>query len=270
MKQIRIAIIGGGNMASALVNGLAGRVTAAGNIWVVDVNPAALQALDARFGVKTGHDIGAAINGADVILLAVKPQQMDQVLRGIAPGLSGQLVISLAAGLQTRQLVSGLNGHGAIVRAMPNTPALIGRGMTGLFAMAGVSAAQRDVVTEMLGAVGKILWFDEESMLDAVTGVSGSGPAYVFQFIEALQKAAQEVGINAADARLLAIETVAGAAQLAATSDEDVQVLRERVTSKGGTTFAGLTSLCNDGFDTVVANAVKAAVARSRELGAQQ
>lgn len=270
MNQIRIAVIGGGNMASALVKGLAGNVTAASNIWVVDVNPAALQALDAQFGVKTGSDIAAAVNGADIILLAVKPQHMDQVLHDIAPGLTRQLVISLAAGLQTRQLSSGLNGHDAIVRAMPNTPALIGRGMTGLFAMAGVTPQQRELVSAMLSAVGKILWFDEEAMLDAVTGVSGSGPAYVFQFIEALQKAAQEVGISAADARLLAIETVAGAAQLAATSDEPVAVLRERVTSKGGTTFAGLTSLGHDGFDTVVANAVKAAVARSRELGAQQ
>ncbi|WP_050463974.1 pyrroline-5-carboxylate reductase [Herbaspirillum autotrophicum] len=269
MNQIRIAVIGGGNMASALVKGLAGNVTAASNIWVVDVNPAALQVLAAQFGVKTGSDIAAAIQGADVILLAVKPQHMDQVLQEIAPGLAGQLVISLAAGLQTRQLSSGLRGHSAIVRAMPNTPALIGRGMTGLFAMAGVTPQQRELVSAMLSAVGKILWFDEEGMLDAVTGVSGSGPAYVFQFIEALQKAAQEVGISAADARVLAIETVAGAAQLAATSEEPVQVLRERVTSKGGTTFAGLTSLGNDGFDNVVANAVKAAVARSRELGAQ-
>ncbi|MFJ2987180.1 pyrroline-5-carboxylate reductase [Collimonas sp. NPDC087041] len=266
-QQPNITFIGGGNMAAALIKGLVNRFTPAGNINVIDVNPQTLQQLSQQFGVSVDRDVADAVAHCDILILAVKPQQIAPVLQDIAAQLRHQLVISIAAGIRTAELSAGLQGYAAVVRAMPNMPALIGRGMTGMFAMPGVSAEQRLHADTVMAAVGKTLWLQAEQSLDAVTGVSGSGPAFVFYFMEAMQQAAMEVGLSTADSKLLVLETVAGAAQLALQSDDEVALLRERVTSKGGTTFAGLNSLQQDDFCAAITRAVQAATTRSRELG---
>lgn len=266
---MKIAFIGGGNMASALIAGLAGKLTAGGNIHVVDPNPAALDKLQAQFGVSTASQADAAVSACDVIVLAVKPQSMRDVAAQLAPLLAGgqPLVVSIAAGIRAADLSRWLGGYGAIVRCMPNTPALIGMGITGMVASAGVTAAQRDTADAILRAVGPTVWLDDEAQIDAVTAVSGSGPAYVFYFIEAMQQAAQEMGLSAEQGSQLALATMAGAAQLAVQSDEPVSLLRERVTSKGGTTYAALTSMEASGVKPAIIAAMKAAAARGKELG---
>jgi len=266
-NELKIAFIGGGNMAAALIGGLAGKLTAAGNIHIVDIDADALARLRQRFGVQTAAAADAEIAGSDVIVLAVKPQQMKQVVAQLRPYVGAQLVLSIAAGIRAADLSRWLGGHDAIVRAMPNTPALIGRGVTGMVASAGVRAAQREAADAILRAVGETVWLDDESLIDAVTAVSGSGPAYVFYFLEAMQQAACEMGLTVAQGNALAIATFAGAAQLAAQSDEPVAVLRERVTSKGGTTYAALASMEQSGVKEAIIRAMKAAAERGRELG---
>ena len=266
---MKIAFIGGGNMASALIAGLAGRLTPGNQIHVVDPNADALARLQAQFGVTTAPAIDATVVAADVIVLAVKPQQMREVaamLRPLLPQVA-PLVVSIAAGIRGADLSRWLGGQGAIVRCMPNTPALIGMGITGLVAMPGVSVAQREAADAILRAVGDTVWLDDESQIDPVTAVSGSGPAYVFYFLEAMQQAAVEMGLDAEQGKRLALATFAGAAQLAANSDEPLSVLRDRVTSKGGTTYAALTSMEGSGVKPAIIAAMKAAAARGRELG---
>ncbi len=194
----------------------------------------------AQYGVRTATAIDEAVQHADVVVLAVKPQQMRDVATALAPHLTRQLVLSIAAGIRSSDLSRWLGGYDAIVRTMPNTPALIGMGITGMAAQAGVSAAQREQADAVMRAVGKTVWLDDEAQIDAVTAVSGSGPAYVFYFLEAMQEAARAMGLNAEQGRELALATFTGAAQLAAQSDEPVDVLRARVTSKGGTTHAAI------------------------------
>jgi len=266
---MKIAFIGGGNMATALIAGLAGKLTDGANIHVVDPNADALARLAAQYGVSTAGAIGAAVGAADVVVLAVKPQQMREVAGALAPQLAARapLVLSIAAGIRARDLARWLGGYGAIVRCMPNTPALIGMGITGMVATAGVSAVQRDAADRILRAVGQTVWLDDESKIDPVTAVSGSGPAYVFFFIEALQQAAEELGLSAEQGRELALATFAGAAQLACNSSDLVTVLRERVTSKGGTTYAAITSMEQSGVKQAIVAGVKAAAARGKELG---
>ncbi|MEO6352257.1 MAG: pyrroline-5-carboxylate reductase [Oxalobacteraceae bacterium] len=264
---MKISFIGGGNMATALISGLAGKFTASADIHVVDPNPASLGKLTQQFGVTTSSQIDAKVASSDVIVLAVKPQQMREVAAHLLPHLTTQLLLSIAAGIRAPDLSRWLKGHAAIVRCMPNTPALIGQGITGMVAMQGVSAAQRDAANGIMQAVGSTVWLDDEAQIDAVTAVSGSGPAYVFYFIEAMQQAAQELGLSAEQGKQLAITTFVGAAHLAAQSAEPVAVLRERVTSKGGTTYAALTSMDASGVKDSVIRAVKAAAARGRELG---
>lgn len=264
---MKIGFIGGGNMATALIGGLAGKLTAGANIHVVDVNADALQKLAQRFGVSTAPQIGAALARCDVIVLAVKPQQMKAVVAQLAPHVTSQLVLSIAAGIRAVDLSRWLNGHGAIVRGMPNTPALIGQGITGMTALAGVSDAQRAAADAILRAVGATVWLDDEALIDAVTAVSGSGPAYVFYFIEAMQQAAHELGLSAAQGNELAIATFVGASQLAAQSAEPVALLRERVTSKGGTTDAALKTMEADGVRDAIVRAIKAAASRGKALG---
>jgi pyrroline-5-carboxylate reductase len=270
---MKIAFIGGGNMAAALIAGLAGKVTPGANIHVVDPNPAALEALHAGHGVTTAASIDAAVTAAEVIVLAVKPQNMREAVAPLAVLLENAghqpLVLSIAAGIRSADLSRWLGGHGAIVRCMPNTPALIGMGISGLVASAGVTESQRLAADQVLQAVGGTVWLDDEAKIDAVTGVSGSGPAYVFYFIEAMQQAAVELGLTAEQGLELAKATFTGAAQLAARSHEPVTVLRERVTSKGGTTYAALTSMEESGVKAAIVTAVKAAAARGRELGEQ-
>ena len=271
---MKISFIGGGNMATALVAGLAGKVTQAADIHVVDPNAEALDRLRAQYGVTTAPGIGAEVAASEVIVLAVKPQQMRDVALSLQTELQSQLdarplVVSIAAGIRGTDLSRWLGGYGAIVRSMPNTPALIGQGITGMVAMAGVSEAQKAAADSILRAVGKTVWLDDEAQIDAVTAVSGSGPAYVFYFLEAMQEAARAMGLNAEQGRELATATFTGAAQLAAQSDEPVDVLRQRVTSKGGTTHAAITSMEAAGVKQAIVDAMKAAAARGRELGAE-
>jgi pyrroline-5-carboxylate reductase len=265
---MKISFIGGGNMATALIAGLAGKVAQAADIHVVDPNADARARLTETYGVTTSPDIGAAVAASDVIVLAVKPQQMRDVMVHLQSQLANQpLLLSIAAGIRGADLSRWLGGYGAIVRTMPNTPALIGQGITGMVAMAGVSAAQKDAADSIMRAVGQTVWLDEESLIDPVTAVSGSGPAYVFYFLEAMQQAAAEMGLSAEQGKALALATFTGAAQLAAQSDEPVEVLRQRVTSKGGTTHAAVTSMEAAGVKQAIVEAMKAAAARGRELG---
>jgi pyrroline-5-carboxylate reductase len=266
-NELKIAFIGGGNMAQALIGGLAGTLTAAANIHVVDVMPQTLAALAQRFGVTTATAPDEALASADVIVLAVKPQQMREVVAAVKPYVQSQLLLSIAAGIRAADLSRWLNGHQAIVRTMPNTPALVGKGITGAVAMAGVSDAQRQSADAILRAVGETVWIDDEAKIEAVTALSGSGPAYVFYFIEAMQQAAVELGLTAEQGRQLAQATFAGASELAIRSDEPVSLLRERVTSKGGTTYAALQSMESSGVKPAIVKALHAAAARGRELG---
>lgn len=273
--KLKISFIGGGNMATALISGLAGKLTTGGQIHVVDPSADALQKLTQQFGVTTAQQIDAAVTASDVIVLAVKPQQMKMVAAALRPALqpapessrSPQLVLSIAAGIRAADLSRWLGGHGAIVRTMPNTPALIGKGITGMVALDGVSVAQRDTADAIMRAVGSTLWLDHENLIDAVTAVSGSGPAYVFYFMEAMQQAALQLGLNAEQAAALALATFGGASELAVQSPEPVSVLRQRVTSKGGTTYAALVSMDQNRVQQAIVDAIKAAAARSVALG---
>ncbi len=266
-NNLKIGFIGGGNMATALIGGLAGKLTAGENIHVVDLNPDALLKLQQQFGVSISEQIDAALGQSDVIVLAVKPQQMKHVVAQLQPHLQSQLVLSIAAGIRAIDLSRWMSGHDAIVRTMPNTPALIGKGITGMVAMHGVTKEQRHQADAIMRAVGATVWLDDEALIDPVTAVSGSGPAYVFYFIEAMQQAAQEMGLTEAQGTQLAIATFVGAAQLAAQSSEPVSLLRERVTSKGGTTYAALTSMDANNVKGAIVKALKAAAARGKELG---
>jgi len=267
-QGMKLTFIGGGNMAAALIAGLAGQMTAGENIHVVDPNPSQLDKLASAFGVTTASAIGQQVAASDVIVLAVKPQQMREVAAALLPHLSDTpLLLSIAAGIRSSDLSRWLGGYGAIVRTMPNTPALIGQGITGMVAIAGVSEEHRAAADNIMKAVGQTVWLDHEDLIDPVTAVSGSGPAYVFFFIEAMQQAAVELGLSAEQGKQLALATFTGAAQLAAQSPDDVSLLRERVTSKGGTTYAALQSMEAAGVKQAIVAAVKAAAARGRELG---
>jgi pyrroline-5-carboxylate reductase len=267
---MKIAFIGGGNMASALIAGLAGKLTAGANIHVVDPNADALERLRTQYGVTTATRSDAAVTAADVIVLAVKPQSMRDVAAQLLPLIDTArqpLIVSIAAGIRGADLSRWLGGYGAIVRCMPNTPALIGMGITGMAATQGVTAQQKQAADDILRAVGPTVWLDDEAKIDAVTAISGSGPAYVFYFIEAMQQAAKELGLSDEQGTQLALATFAGAAQLATQSNEPVALLRERVTSKGGTTYAALTSMEDSGVKAAIIKGAKAAADRGRQMG---
>jgi len=265
---MKIAFIGGGNMAAALIGGLIKRGVAPADLYAVDPNEDARKRNEQRFGIRTGAAADGALAGYDAVVLAVKPQILKSVAEAVAPHLqTSQLAISIVAGIRIADMSRWLNGHSRIVRVMPNTPALIGMGVTGLVATSSVDAAGRALASRVLGAVGDTVWFDDEAKIDAVTAISGSGPAYVFYFIEALQEAARQLGMNEAQGRALAVATFTGAAQLAANSDEPLSVLRERVTSKGGTTAAALASFAASGISEAIVRGALAADARAREMG---
>ncbi|MCC7600107.1 pyrroline-5-carboxylate reductase [Janthinobacterium sp. FW305-129] len=268
--ELNIAFVGGGNMAAALIAGLAGKLTLGANIHVIDPHAPALEKLQAQFGVTTASAAGDALRGVDVIVLAVKPQSMREVAAQLLPFLDAErapLILSIAAGIRAADLSRWLGGYSAIVRCMPNTPALIGMGITGMVASVGVSEEQKKTADAILRAVGQTVWLDDEAKIDPVTAVSGSGPAYVFYFIEAMQQAAAELGLTPEQGTQLAIATFTGAAQLAANSSEPVSLLRERVTSKGGTTYAALTSMEESGVKAAIVKGIKAAAQRGREMG---
>lgn len=259
-------------MGTALIGGMRHHGFEANSITVVELNASARERLQ-EYGVIVLAAPDASVFNSDVLVLAVKPQQMRAALAPFVGALRETLVISIAAGLHLADIGRWLGNSGApysrLVRCIPNTPALVGAGVTGMFAAPGVDAAGREIAGRILAAVGSIVWVDDETRLDVVTGISGSGPAYVFHFIEALETAGLVQGLEAADARRLAIGTVLGAVKLAETSSDSPSALREKVTSKGGTTAAALAHLTATGWHDALVGAVEAASARSRELGEQ-
>jgi len=269
MTSQTIAFIGGGNMARALVGGLLRRGHPASDIRVSDPSPDARESLCQAFpGIGVHGDNLAAVAGAATWVLAVKPQQMMGVAAALAAvaGATTPLVISVAAGIRSGDLHGWLGSAATVVRCMPNRPALIGAGVTAIHAAPTLDARTRQRVADILGAAGECVWIDDESLLDAVTAVSGSGPAYVFLLIEMLESAARAEGLDAATARRLAIETVHGAARMAREGDEPPEVLREQVTSPGGTTAAALEVLERSGIRDTFTRAVHAATLRSKQL----
>jgi pyrroline-5-carboxylate reductase len=262
---MNIAFIGGGNMAAALIGGIQ-RAGGSHSISVLEIDADRGRQLGAQYGVVAHGKAGSWLGDAEMVVLAVKPQQMRSAVGDIKPFLGRPVVLSIAAGVRASTLARWLETD-VIVRTMPNTPALIGAGITGAAALRGVTPAQRSAAEQILRAVGEVVWFEDESKLDPVVAISGSGPAYVFYFIEAMQEAALDMGLNAEQARSLAVQTFLGAARLAAASPEPASVLRERVTSKGGTTAAALASFEADKVKDAIVRALHAALARSRELG---
>lgn len=263
---MKLAFIGGGNMASAMLGGLRASAVALDAVDVLELDAIKAKALAETYGVRTHTAVGPWLGACEIVVLAVKPQDIKPVSLAIRPLAPNALVLSIAAGVRAKTLSRWL-GHERIVRAMPNTPALIRAGVTGAIALPAVSAEMRAAAGRVLKAIGTVVWLDDEAQLDAVTGVSGSGPAYVFLFIEALEAAAIDLGLSPAHARTLALQTFAGAAQLAAQSDEAPALLRERVTSRGGTTAAGLAELQAAAVKPAIAAAVRAAADRARAMG---
>ena len=264
---MRICFIGGGNMASALIGGLLAGTTEASQLHVVEPDAGARERISQRFGVKSFETADAEALDVDVLVLAVKPQITRQVALGIATQIQRQLVISIAAGIRAGDLARWLGGHRRIVRTMPNTPALIGEGITALLGNAQLNEVDREMADQVLAAVGQTIWVEDESMIDAVTAVSGSGPAYVFYFMEAMHAAAVALGLSEVHARQLTLATFGGASHLAAISEEPPSILRERVTSKGGTTAAALSVMAEREVHKHIADALTAACKRSEELG---
>jgi pyrroline-5-carboxylate reductase len=256
-------------MAAALIGGLLDAGSPVTSLRVLEIQSAARAQLLSRFGVLASDQPAVVLDGADIVVLAVKPQQMAAVCRSIQPLVGEALVLSIAAGIRTADLGRWLAGHARIVRAMPNTPALVRAGVSGLYATPLVDPAGRAHAAALLGAVGAVVWVDEERAIDAVTAISGSGPAYVFHFMEGLMAAAEHLGLSAAAARTLTLETVAGAARLALDSPDSPAVLRARVTSPNGTTQAALESFARSDLLGAIDQAVIAADRRAGELGDQ-
>jgi len=271
MKLKKIGFIGGGNMASSLISGLIASGHSPQQIWVSDINPDTLKTLAADLNVNTSVSNDAVVNEADVIVLAVKPQTLSAVAKSIAPLIQQRksLVVSIAAGISQSSLSNWLGADTAIVRCMPNTPALVLTGATALHANDKVSKEQRSLAENILRSVGIALWVESESELDAVTAVSGSGPAYYFLLMEAMEKAALELGLSETTARLLVQQTALGAAKIALESSESPEQLRKRVTSPGGTTQQAIETFQQGGFTELVSKALHAARDRSIEMSKQ-
>jgi len=272
MNATRIAFIGGGNMAAALIGGMVKDAPegARPSIVVADPNEERRRSLAEQLGVEVTADNHAAIDGAQLVVLAVKPQVMQSVAEALAADLAaGQLVVSIAAGIPVAALQDWLGGHAAVVRAMPNTPSMVGCGATGLFAAEAVSREQQSDAESLMRAVGVVQWLADESQIDEVTALSGSGPAYAFYLMESMQAAAEELGMAPEVARLLTLETVYGAAKLALAADEPPAELRRRVSSPGGTTERAIAQLEDSGVREAFARAIRASRDRSRELAAK-
>ena len=261
----RIAFIGGGNMASAIIGGLIRQGLPAAQVMVVEPLEATRALLNSQHGVQAHPAPGPFLADADLIVWAVKPQSFREAAAPVAPLAGRALQLSVMAGIRAADIAAA-SGSARIVRCMPNTPALVGRGMTGLFDAAG-AAADRQLAETVIRTTGDVLWVEREEQLDAVTALSGSGPAYVFYFLEAMQQAGVELGLTPEQARALAVGTFAGGAHLAAQSAEPLATLRERVTSKGGTTHAALTALEQAGVKAAFVKAMHAACVRAAELG---
>lgn len=268
MKDGVIACIGCGNMGRCLIGGLIADRYPPENLRVSDPNASQLELLSRQFAVRAETDNLRAVNGANVVVLAVKPQVMRTVVGEVAEAIRGRypLVVSIAAGIRTNALSRWLGRDVPIVRAMPNAPALVGSGATALYAVASVSRAQREMAEAIMRAVGLTVWLDDESLMDAITAVSGSGPAYFFLFMELIQNAAVRMGLPMETARLMTLQTAFGAAKMALESSADAATLRAQVTSPGGTTEQALKVFQEGGLHSIVETALKAAQTRSDEL----
>ena len=271
MTDTTLAFIGGGNMASSLIGGLIADGWDPARIRVADTSTQRLDQLSQQFPIRTTTSNTDAADQTDIIVLAVKPQVIKSVAQELAGIVAQQqpLVISIAAGIPASALGNWLGKSTAIVRAMPNTPAMVQSGAAALYANASVSEDQRSIAESILRAVGIVIWVDDEAQMDAVTALSGSGPAYFFLFMEALQMAGQELGLPQDTARLLALQTAFGAAKMALESNEDAATLRHQVTSPGGTTEHAIRTFQEGALEALVSKALLAAATRSRELAAE-
>lgn len=271
MAQQKIAFIGGGNMAASLLGGLIADHYPADRLVVSEPTAERREWLEQQFGVQTTGDNHEAVASADVVVLAVKPQVLREVVGELATTLEGSkpLVVSIAAGVREQDISRWLGYDGPVVRCMPNTPALLQSGVSALYPNDHVDAEQRDMAESILRAAGSVIWIDDETLMNTVTAISGSGPAYFFRVMEAMEEAAVSRGLEREKARLLVIETALGAARMALESDDDPGTLRSNVTSKGGTTAAALDAFEAGGLAELVDRAVGAAHDRSIELGEQ-
>lgn len=268
MPNPTITFIGAGNMASSIIGGLIAKGFSPQSITASDPFEPSRQQLHQTTGVSVSDDNLNAIEGADILVLAVKPQMMKKVLEDLAPAIQTlkPLIISIAAGIEIASMNTWLGGGQAIVRCMPNTPALVQAGATALYANSTVNTAQRAQADTILSAVGSALWVDSEAQLDAVTAVSGSGPAYFFLFMESMQAAAKELGLSDEAARELTLQTALGAAKMAIDSDVDTAELRRRVSSPGGTTVEAIAVFQQRGLTAIVHEAMTACRDRSAQL----
>jgi pyrroline-5-carboxylate reductase len=265
MTEATICFIGAGNMARAMIGGLTASGYPTARISACDVNVEQCDAIAAEFDITTSSDCNALVESADIVILAVKPQVMQAVCSGLTSTAHRPLFISIAAGLRVDDIDRWLGGGFALVRCMPNTPALLGQGASGLFANAEVDDTQRQQAQRIMQSIGISCWVKNETDLDAVTAISGSGPAYFFLFIEALQQAAEQLGLDPDTAFELSRQTALGAASMAL--NEDVVKLRRQVTSPGGTTERAIESFSGDDLNTIVLRAAQAAQQRAQELG---
>jgi pyrroline-5-carboxylate reductase len=268
---MNIVFIGGGNMASSLIGGLIADGFNARHISVVELNAEKRQLIAQRFAVHVTDSLNTVIEYADVVTFCIKPQQFKEVATASADAIQARnpLVISIAAGIRTADIAYWLGGSFAIVRAMPNTPALVQTGASALFANDNVSEEQRNHAESLLRAVGIVEWVGDETLMDVVTALSGSGPAYFFRIMEGLVKASEQLGLSKDAAHLLTIQTALGAAKMALESEEDIATLREQVTSPGGTTEQGLKIMNDNNIDQLLLDVLKAAQQRAVELADQ-
>ena len=262
---MRIVFIGGGNMASAMVGGLLQQGHAAEALFVVEPDADRRAALAKEFGIAA-LPVDAPLPDSEVVVLAVKPQVLKSVVKAIAPQCQGRLILSIAAGVRLADLDRWLGGNARLVRVMPNTPALVRAGVSGAYLGGLATAADKAATQGILASIGDVVWVETEGQIDAITAISGSGPAYVFLFMEALQAAASQLGFDAVQARSLAYTTFEGAIKLALSSADEVATLRAKVTSKGGTTEAAIATLLAGGVMETMAAATVAAEARAREM----
>jgi len=275
MEKNRITFIGGGNMAFALISGLIQQGYSAEQINVVEIDAERRSRIKETFGIIAVPDLVDGIsqstqsigeNELNVIVLAVKPQQMHVIAHHIAGLLNQHLIISIAAGIRATDIMRWLGGYSRVIRAMPNTPSFVRAGVTGLYAAPETGELDRRSAECILGAVGTVLWVNDEEMLHTVTAISGSGPAYVFYFIESMQQAGIKLGLTQEQSRQLSLQTFLGAVKLASDSYEDVSVLREKVTSKGGTTQRAIQTMEDDNVRNAIIAAIEASYARSQEM----
>ena len=271
IQDQKITFLGCGNMGTSLISGLIANGYPASNLFGIDPDENQRRRVETSYGIRTSAGVAEAVTVADVIVLAVKPQTVKTVLAKIRGVLQNNspLVLSIAAGIRTETISNALGGACPVVRAMPNTPALLRSGAAGLYAAAGVSASERDVATTIMWAVGAVVWLNDESLLDTVTAVSGSGPAYFFLVVELLEKIAVELGLSGDQAHLLSVETALGAARMLKETGEDASTLRQRVTSPGGTTEQALLVFEEGGLEPLLRKALTACRDRSMELAEQ-